>query len=63
MNGATPELPAKINNEPSNTKRTMIGINHQSFLRQRKVNSSPNIPNLNLRLLIAPIIIPFLAKS
>ncbi len=54
MNGATPELPAKTNNKLSNTKMTIIGINHQSFLCQRKTSNSPSIPNLDKKLLNEP---------
>jgi len=57
MNGASGELPAKINSIPNNNKMTIIGINHQSFFCHRKTRSSPIIPNLQIKLFIDPILV------
>jgi hypothetical protein len=46
------ELCAKINRMPNNTKKTTIGIIHQSFLFHRKPRSSLNIDALDIMALV-----------
>ena len=53
MNGAIAELPPNPNNKLNSISRDIIGINHQSFLCHIKNNSSPNMPNLDMKLMSA----------
>ncbi|KKS40861.1 MAG: hypothetical protein UV61_C0024G0008 [Candidatus Gottesmanbacteria bacterium GW2011_GWB1_43_11] len=46
MNGATTELWAKINNNPSKSKAATIGTNHHIFSLAKKLKSSLTIPSL-----------------